>query len=233
MQRRYRADKIVNFRDLGGYPFDGGVTRYGRALRCGVPNGTAQSDIELVRSLGIRRIFDLRGENEVIDLPSGLYDIPGVECVNIPLLEVNPDTSKNQSVTDMYIYSLTENAPNYAKVLRLIAETDAPFMFHCFGGKDRTGLLAALLLGAAGVEREDIVADYQISFTYLRPFYEREIAAGSSLIWETDLTRLESSPDKMCSTLDFLDGNYGGIMGYISSLGLTADETAKIQNVLK
>ena len=45
----------------------------------------------------------------------------------------------------MYIYSLTENAPNYAKVLRLIAETDAPFMFHCFGGKDRTGLLAALL----------------------------------------------------------------------------------------
>lgn len=139
MQRRYRADKIVNFRDLGGYPFDGGVTRYGRVLRCGVPNGTAQSDIELVRSLGIRRIFDLRGENEVIDLPSGLYDIPGVECVNIPLLEVNPDTSKNQSVTDMYIYSLTENAPNYAKVLRLIAETDAPFMFHCFGGKDRTG----------------------------------------------------------------------------------------------
>lgn len=233
MQRRYRAEKIVNFRDLGGYPLDGGVTRWGRALRCGVPNGTAEGDIELLRSLGIRRIFDLRGENEVTELPSGLYGIPGIECVNIPLLEVNPDTSKNQSVTDMYIYSLTENAPNYARVLRLIAETDSPFMFHCFGGKDRTGLLAALLLGAAGAEREDIVADYQISFTYLRPFYEREIAAGSPLIWDTDLSKLESSPDKMRTTLDFLDENYGGIVGYISSLGLSGDEIARISNILK
>ena len=233
MQRRYRAEKIVNFRDLGGYPLDGGVTRWGRALRCGVPNGTTEGDIELLRSLGIRRIFDLRGENEVTELPSGLYGIPGIECVNIPLLEVNPDTSKNQSVTDMYIYSLTENAPNYARVLRLIAETDSPFMFHCFGGKDRTGLLAALLLGAAGAEREDIVADYQISFTYLRPFYEREIATGSPLIWDTDLSKLESSPDKMRSTLDFLDENYGGIMGYISSLGLSGDEIARISNILK
>lgn len=233
MQRRYRAEKIVNFRDLGGYPLDGGVTRWGRALRCGVPNGTAEGDIKLLRSLGIRRIFDLRGENEVTELPSGLYGIPGIECVNIPLLEVNPDTSKNQSVTDMYVYSLTENAPNYARVLRLIAETDSPFMFHCFGGKDRTGLLAALLLGAAGAEREDIVADYQISFTYLRPFYEREIAAGSPLIWDTDLSKLESSPDKMRSTLDFLDENYGGIMGYISSLGLSGDEIARISNILK
>ena len=53
------------------------------------------------------------------------------------------------------------------------------------------------------------------------------------MLFRSDLTRLESSPDKMCSTLDFLDGNYGGIMGYISSLGLTADEIAKIQNILK
>lgn len=233
MQKRYNTEKMQNFRDLGGYPCDGGVTAYGRAFRCGVPDGASESDIELIKALGIRRIFDLRGKNESDDYPSGLDKLPEIEHFCIPLLEVNPDTSKNKTLTELYSYSLTENSDRFASVLSLIAETDAPVMFHCFGGKDRTGLLSALILGAAGVCDEDIVADYQVSFTYLRPFYVQKIAEHSPIVWETDLSKLESRPEYMRSVLDFLRENYGGIHGYLSHIGLDEKEIARLSGLLK
>lgn len=233
MQRRYKADKMHNFRDLGGYEYNGGVTRYSRVFRCGVPDGTSEADIALLHRLGVRTVFDLRGKNEREDYPSGLDKIPEIRHYAIPLLEVNPDTSKGKTLPELYVYSLTENAERYAEVLRLIADTTEPLMFHCFGGKDRTGLLAALLLGAAGVSNEDIVADYQISFTYLRDFYVRGIEAHSPVIWETDLTKLESYPDYMRSTLDFIEKNYGGVLGYLHFLNLPENEISRISSLLK
>ncbi len=233
MQKRYITEKIQNFRDLGGYPCVGGVTAYGRVFRCGVPDGASERDIELIKSLGIRRIFDLRGKNECDEYPSGLDILPEIEHFCIPLLEVNPDTSKEKSLTELYIYSLTENSDRFANVLSLIAETDAPLMFHCFGGKDRTGLLSALLLGAAGVCDEDIVADYQVSFTYLREFYVRKIAEHSPIVWETDLSKLESRPEYMRSVLDFLKKTYGGINGYLSHIGLGETEISRLSGFLK
>lgn len=233
MQKRYIADKMLNFRDLGGYECDGGVTRYLRVFRCGVPDGTSEADIRLLRRLGVRTVFDLRGKNECEEYPSGLDKIPEIEHFEIPLLEVNPDTSKEKTLPELYAYSLTENAERYAEVLRRIARTTEPIMFHCFGGKDRTGLLSALLLAAAGVGDEDIVADYQVSFTYLRDFYVRGIEAHSPIIWETDLTKLESYPDYMRNTLDFIRNNFGGVREYMRSIGLTNDEITRISMLLK
>ena len=107
-----------------------------------------------------------------------------------------------------------------------------PFLFHCFEGKDITGLVAAMLLAGAGVCREDIVADYQVSFTYFRPFYEKELEADTGIIWEKDPSKFYSEPSTMERILDYFDSAFGGMIGYFKSIGLTDDEIRRLAEIL-
>lgn len=233
MQRRYLTENIVNCRDLGGYPTENGATAFGRVLRCGILKDPTENDMKILRDFGIKTVIDLRGNSETRDMPDVFASLPDFEYHHISLLETNPVFSKNcTDIGEMYILSLTEYSENYAAVLRLISNLTEPFMFHCFAGKDRTGLLAAMLMGAAGVCREDIVADYQVSFTYFRPFYERELASDSGVIWEKDPSKFYSDPAVMERILDYFESSFGGIKGYFRSIGLSENEIERISKVL-
>ena len=232
--RHYKGENLVNCRDLGGYQTADGATKFGIALRSAMPINPTEKDIEFLREYGIKTVIDLRGNAEVEEYP-GIFDrVDGFDYYHISLLEANPAFSKqHKDMAEMYILSLTEYAENYAAVLRLICSLEKPFMFHCFAGKDRTGLLAALLLGAAGVGREDIVADYQLSYTYFKPFYEKEVDSGSSIIWEKDETKFYSKPETMEKILDYFDEAYGGVNGYLRHIGLSNEEITMLSNILK
>ncbi|MBQ7837350.1 MAG: tyrosine-protein phosphatase [Clostridia bacterium] len=235
MKRRYITENIVNCRDLGGYPAaDGGVTAFGRVLRCGILKDPTESDMKILEEFGIKTVIDLRGNSEKADMPDVFERMPEYDYHHISLLETNPIFSKKcTDIGAMYIMSLTEYRENYAAVLRLISNLNEPFLFHCFAGKDRTGLLAAMLLGAAGVSREDIVADYQVSFTYFKPAYEREIAADTGIIWEKNPAKFYSDPEVMERILDYFDTEFGGIKGYFGFIGLSEDEINRISKILK
>ena len=234
MQRRYITENIINCRDLGGYAFDGGVTAFGKALRAGVAKTPTENDLEVLRKFGIRTIIDLRGNEEAEDMPSFFKNNPEFEYHHISLLEANPAFSRlKMSMPEMYELCLNDYKENFAKALRVIANLDAPFMFHCFCGKDRTGILAALLLSAAGVEKIDIIADYEVSYTYIKDFIEREIRENTGLIWEADPTRFYSQREHMEHILDYIDRTFGGAVGYFRHIGLTEEEIEKIKNLLK
>ncbi len=231
--RHYEMYNIVNCRDLGGYQTPNGATKFGRALRSAIPDTPTENDLAVLRNYGIKTVIDLRGFEEVADYPSIFLSLPDFEYHHISLLESNPALSKAQKdIVAMYKLSLTEYGENYAKALRLIASLDKPFLFHCFVGKDRTGLLAALLLSSAGVSREDIIADYQVSYTYFKPFYDREVNSDSGLIWEKDETKFFSKPETMASILDYLEAEFAGVRGYLRFIGLNDDEIEKISRVL-
>ena len=233
MQRRYLTEHIVNCRDLGGYPAGERVTAFGRAIRCGVINDPTEKDIEILKSIGIKTVIDLRGNEESENMPSVFASIPDFDYHHISLLETNPVFSKKcTDLCEMYILSLTEYSENYAAVLRLISTLTEPFLFHCFAGKDRTGLLAAMLLDAAGVCKEDILADYQVSFTYFKPAYERELASDSGVIWEKDPSKFYSDPSVMERILDYFEKEFGGIIGYFKKIGLTDGEIRRLSEVL-
>ena len=83
------------------------------------------------------------------------------------------------------------------------------------------------------MDAQDIIADYEVSYTYIKPFFEREIAAGSSLIWQTDLEKLRTDAAVMEETLTFLQTAYGGARGYLSAVGLTAPEIAAVERLLR
>jgi len=234
MQRRYITENIINCRDLGGYVCDGGITAYGRALRAGVARDPSESDLEILRKIGIKTVIDLRGDEEAQDMPSFFKDNAEFEYHHVSLLETNPAFAKvEMSMPEMYKMCLNDYKENFAKVLRIIASLDGPFMFHCFCGKDRTGMLAALMLSAAGVDRVDIVADYEVSYTYIKPFIEKEIREKTGLIWDGAYSRFFSHAENMELILDYIDLEFAGAKGYFKKIGLTEEEILKISNFLK
>lgn len=231
-KRRLITQTIVNCRDLGGYPCKGGVTQYGRVLRCGVPGVPTQADFDLLREYGIKSVIDLRGDGEAHEMPSAFPEA-GFDYHRASLFEANPAAmGKVNDMSDLYLYCMREYRENIRAVLSLIASFNHPFLVHCFLGKDRTGILCASLLAAAGVAREDIIADYVLSEVYLKPFYNYNFEHNTGLLWEADATRLASSAKSIERVLDTVDAEFGGFGGYFTAIGLTEQEQQNVGNIL-
>ena len=224
----YKTINIVNCRDLGGYETPRAVTAGGRVLRCGIPKTPTPSDIETLKNLGIKTVFDLRGINEAAEAPSYFEGNKDFEYINIPLLEANPALNDiNLPIWKMYAMSLDGFSDGYRELFERIGKCEAPFLYHCFLGKDRTGIVTALLLGAAGIDRDAIIRDYEFSFDCLKPFLEWEIENKTGLIWEQDISRLQSRREYIEDTLNYIDEKYGGIKEYLLSTGLTESTVEK------
>ena len=232
MARRYLTEKLINCRDLGGYAFKGGETAFGRVLRCGVPVDPSDADVQFLKNYGIKAVIDLRGDGECEERPS-FFKNSEFGYYQISLLEANPAFSKSvTSMPEMYKFCLKEYGTNFAKVFRLIASIDEPFMIQCFFGKDRTGLVSAVLLSLAGVSREDVIADYEISHTYMKPFYTEQIRLKTGLIWEHNPIMLASEASNMEQILDYFESEFGGVRNYLEYIGLDETEIRKLSEKL-
>lgn len=233
--RRLPLKTIFNCRDLGGYPYAGGVTKFGRLLRCGIPGSVCQEDIDTLHAYGVRAVLDLRGDYEVAQQPSTFAAHPEFVYRHASLYEFNPATDADESSTlwDVYAGSVAEYKDNYATVLRTLIENPVPTVYHCFLGKDRTGILSSLLLSAAGVALADIVADYQVSLVYLLSFYEQYGSKEDSSVWETKREHLLSEAKTMQCLLAHFEKQYGGVNGYFAEIGLSQAEITAVGALLK
>ena len=155
-----------NTRDLGGYPaFDGDVTRFNQFLRSDEVGYLDKDDIKFLKEYGVKTVIDLRTENELNQIPNPFEDETSIQFHHISLLS----QSMIQEMTDNfntvlmdvnYINTLEKEKQSIAKVLKVIHDSDEGcVLFHCSAGKDRTGLIAMLLLGIAGVDYQDIITD--------------------------------------------------------------------------
>ena len=230
----FEFDHLINFRDLGGHPCaGGGRTRVGVLFRCGMPRNPSARDMAKLRELGVRTVIDLRGDLEARERPSSLARDGSVDYSQISLLEINPATAPAAvPLLDIYKRSLEEYSANYAAAFTKLANARLPAVFHCFLGKDRTGILAAMLLSLAGVGREDIVRDYSLSEEALRPFILGEIERNTGLIWENNDEHLGSPPSNMAGLLDELDSRWGGVENYLLRAGVSARNIDKAAALL-
>lgn len=221
----YTMYNIINCRDLGGFKGKYGTTTEGKAFRCGMPRNPCEADFNLLKQMGIKNIIDLKGYDEQGTTSSAFVDRTDFNYYNIPTLVANPAlTDVNLPIWEMYRMSLEGYAGNYAEIFRLIISLKEPFLFNCFLGKDRTGLLSALLLGAAGVSEEEIISDYELSWKFIKPFVEKELRENTGLIWKQDESRLRSDRENMVNSLQYIKDTYGDIKSYLKYTGLTADE---------
>lgn len=226
--RRLPFEHVKNLRDLGGYPAaDGRVTAFSRFFRTDAPARLSESEIEQLRTLGITTVIDLRGVEESAAAPCMLSRANGFDYHLMPFFLGNAYPQREEEVAAMY-FLMVDEQKTLAKVMRIVAEAKGGVLYHCTAGKDRTGVMSALLLMLAGVVDEDIIADYQVSFTYLQKRIEGMAAEMAGI----PMYLLHSKPEYMMDFLELFRAKYSSAEGYLHAIGLSDAEVEAIREKL-
>lgn len=223
--RRIALAGTLNLRDLGGYPAgDGGTVRWRTLLRSDALNRLDEAGRAELAALGLRTVIDLRTDEEARDAPSAL-DPAGVQIVRLPLFTADAIAALPPDLTAVYRYVIDERGPAIAAAIgRLGREGALPGLVHCSAGKDRTGLVAAFILGALGVPDDVIASDYALSAGYLDPGAAAvitRIQAIGGAASRLSLSVLGSPPELILGALARARQQAGTIPGYLQRHGLT------------
>lgn len=203
-----------NTRDLGGFSAAGGVTKENRIWRSDVPGPLTGRDAALLLTRGITTAIDLRTSEEAEKRPSPFAGLPGIGYLHFPIAEGSEPPARPEDVPASYLTIAA--SPGAAQALKAAAEAEAGVLLHCTAGKDRTGVLSAILLAACGVSREAIARDYEISREYNRERLEAYLAAHPAV----DRRTVTATKETMERFLTLFQEKYGGVPGYFSAVGL-------------
>jgi protein-tyrosine phosphatase len=228
-----------NFRDVGGYAAEGGVTRAGKLYRADALGRLGAEGREGLRELGVRIVIDLRDDFEVQALPDDLEGLD-VEVLWLPVFEGSGASASTVGATIVHLYDkiVFQHTEVIVRALREIADTgDEPVVVHCTAGKDRTGIVVALALLAVGVDRETVVDDYAQTEANLEgPWLEGmlELVRGYGVEVTPDLRIiLGGSPRQALeTTIDRIEQRHGSVRRYLLAAGLDELELAKLRSVL-
>ena len=232
-RRNLNLDSVQNLRDLGGYSTkEGRKTKWGIFLRSGDMSAMTKDDQAALLRQGIRCVIDLRMAKEIAIAPNVFSDSKKVAFFNHDFWGTRFDDyrSKRKSATpeeklsDLYCAGLEINGFVMAAVMKTLASSEGSFVFHCRSGKDRTGLVAALLLVIAGVPDEVVAKDFGLSTTYLS---EPELTEDD--LKKPGAYQKGSAPETMMLTLDFLRDRYGGVEGYLRDQGVSVSEIESVR----
>ena len=235
-----------NIRDLGGYrTTDGRTTRWRTLLRSGSMHALPVESQHALIYYGVRTVVDLRTTEETRAVPNVFSGSANVAYHHQNLIGDAP-LEGSESVVGagdfagripaIYISYLERRRPRIAETLATLAEPGAlPAIYHCAGGKDRTGIISALLLGLAGVPPETIAQDYALTARYLMDRYFDEQAppgvTPESYTWK-DYQSEFCPPEAMIEVLRHLDDRYGGIESYVRAAGLSEHQIESLQRAL-
>lgn len=232
--RHLQLEGPLNFRDLGGYRGRLGSTRWGRVYRSDALCGLSENDLcLLVDEVGLRTVVDLRREDEVAGKPSAFHVHERVRYHHAPVLAEARGTAdeaeylRTLDFAAHYVDMILRGSSSFALIFRLLAQEDRyPLVFHCAAGRDRTGVAAALVLLAAGVGRGDVLADYLLSAELLTGLLERwrAISIARGVDPEPILENVRPRPEYLLPMLETIDRQFGGIEGYLDSIGVSRAE---------
>ena len=238
--RTLRWDGCINVRDVGGLPTRlGGVTRWRALVRADSVRTLTDVGWRSLLDYGVRTIIDLRTPEECERDPA--RHLP-LEVVRVPIVGRTPDeiraareagklASSFEAATAVYLDLLERERRSFASAATAFANAEeGTVVVHCAAGKDRTGLLVAMLLAVAGVPAASIVEDYRVSAPNIAAAYEGWITAGETDT-ERDLRRalIASPPEAMAGVLEHLDVAHGGAAAYLRAAGVSDDALARVR----
>lgn len=242
LSRRWvELDGVDNMRDLGGLRVrDGATTRLGCTFRSSTFQGATSADVVAIRQLGLRTVIDLRMPAEAEREGQGLLGGDGLRIVNLPISTVEPTEThlvpdgSQVDLAVLYHAMLEGSGESVPAIARIVANPAGhPVAFHCAAGKDRTGIVAAVLLDAVGVEQDAIVADYALTTLRLDRIRQRL----RSLPSYRDLSpvargNLGAAPETMRGFLWLLHERHGGGADWLRANGLSEADLAGLRVAL-
>jgi protein-tyrosine phosphatase len=238
-----RIDGLVNVRDIGGIrTADGRTVRSRQVIRGDNPRAltdAGQGDFADVVAPAV--IVDLRMQLEVHREGYTVLHDP-VRIINLPML---PQSGVNQEQIDAgmadnlvedYMRQIDVNAESVVTALRLIADpANRPVFVHCTAGKDRTGIVVAMLLSLLGVDDEVIVADYHVTAKNMAAILERIRSAPvfqANGLAAAPMWIFESEPETMRGFLERMKDAHGSAEEWALAHGLSADEVDRLRTTL-
>jgi protein tyrosine/serine phosphatase len=238
--RRLDWPDCRNTRDLGGLPARRGVTRSKVLIRSDNVASLTPAGRQAMIDYGVTTVIDLRAESELKGSPGPPFSdfqssspvaLPRTEnganvpvYKNVPLVDDETATTLNQAKTmpDRYRLIVDRRQAALGAIFNAIADADGPVLFHCFAGKDRTGIVAAMMLSLAGVEAEAIGADYAETDAQLATRYAEWLARAKPERVEEMRDELRCPPEWMLGTLEHVERTWGGVDAYLEDAGVAA-----------
>lgn len=193
-------------------------------LRSDDLNLLSENDLRFLADYGVGTVIDLRSERELTEAPHP--EASTFHYHNFPLSSDNAvelPSFEDFTFSQFYTQILINKQAELREIFSILAKKEQGVLFHCAAGKDRTGVMAALILGSVGVSAQDIVANYQTTHTYLiqNPLFGEASQLHAAL--------LRSDAEAMQETLVYLFDNYGDIPTYLKEIGVTDEELARLQ----
>lgn len=239
-------DGCLNVRDLGGHPTeDGGETAHAAVIRADSVRRLTARGWAAATAYGVRTVVDLRLASELeLDPP---HELP-VDVVHVPVLdgadraawaeiealaEAAPDETR--ATRDVYLQLLERFRPRFAEAISAVAAAPAGgVVVHCVSGKDRTGLVTALLLRLAGVSVRAVAADYALSSVRLEATFAGWIAEGEDEAERARRRRMAGTPaGAMVGVHAELDRRFGGVRHYLRSGGAAEESLGAARTRLR
>ena len=230
--RRILIEGLMNMRDLGGYDTcynnsEVTCTIHSRFIRSDAPLAIKDSEAALLLKQHINTVIDLRNALEIEKRPCVFKDKAGFIYYHCPMFGDGRLPLSEAEVSNSY-FEMVHEEKSVFKIMKTIAAAPEGVIFHCTAGKDRTGVIAALLLSLVGVSKKDILEDYQVTYTYIRKMVE-ELHSNTP-----DLPAFigQSKIEYMENFLETFYKEYGTTEYYLLKINLTRYEIAKIKDKL-
>lgn len=220
-----KLEHALNFRDLGGYRSAlGGAVKSGKLYRSDSLANLSDSDIDIILGKDIRTVIDLRTDFEIAQGESRLKDERGVEYFSISLMDnihsedfASFKKAMPRSMIELYIKLLDNNADKIVRIMdTILMSSGSGVVFNCSAGKDRTGVIAALILDLLGVGIRDIYDSYTITEKLMESISikaARHYESATGFVMPKYL--FESRQESIEMFMDHLYNKYNGARGYL------------------
>lgn len=235
VNRRLPLNGTFNVRDVGGYPTaDGGTTRPRTLLRGDALHRLDDEARALLASLPLRTVLDLREEFEVRLSPDAL-DGTGCAVLRVPVFRVTGNSfgAAPEDLEFVYDAMVDRHGAALAEAVAALAAPGAlPALVHCSAGKDRTGMVTAIVLELAGVADEDIAADYALTASFLALEFTHaveQLKASTGLGQQLNGGALACPPDLILRALDRMRAAHGSVEGFLFAHGLSVEAVAALR----
>ncbi len=228
MERRIALEGCHNFRDLGGYPtVEGRRLRWRQLFRSDALHLLSEADVRRLREeVGLAHVLDLRSSGELAAEGRGPLEQHPLAFHHLPIFDGDVSSARAAgaeiSLADRYFLMAEFAREPIRRILTTLAEATGPAVYHCAAGKDRTGVISAVLLALLDVRDEVIVADYVATQEGLDAIIERLMSSRGyqDMLAALPPDTLHAEPETMTRLLDRIRERHGSIRDYVAAIGV-------------